>query len=258
MNRRAVISTHHKTGTAWMSKVFRGIGASLDIPILHAGKRALSPEEVPVPAIILNDHSDFRHSGWMFTDPNTRILHLIRDPRDVIISAMHYHRTAREAWLHKPRKKFGQQSYQQRLNGLSDEHSRYLWEMDNTSMRIIDAMRKWNYSMEHAIELRYEDLISDVDASLFSHAVSHLGFVGPEMDVCKRQFAKRHLTRKKRPKTPHVRSGEARQWESVYDAPLAEAFVTKFGDVLIELGYETDNAWATCRSRSTTSFDKRL
>ena len=30
---------------------------------------------------------------------DVRIMHLIRDPRDVLISAMHYHRKSTEAWL---------------------------------------------------------------------------------------------------------------------------------------------------------------
>ncbi|HEY3776695.1 MAG TPA: sulfotransferase domain-containing protein [Rhizomicrobium sp.] len=253
MNHRAVIATHHKTGTAWMSKVFRAIAARLDIPVIHAAKRVVHPEDVPIPAIVLNDHSDFSQCEWMFTDANTRLLHLIRDPRDVIISAMHYHRTAREPWLHKPRSKFGQQSYQQRLNGLGDEHSQYIWEMDNTGLRIINAMRKWNYSMKHTIELRYEDLINDIGGDLFSTAVAHLGFIGPEIGVCRREFGKRHLSNKRKATSHHVRSGEARQWEPIYDAALAEAFINRFGDVLIDLGYETDNLWAKCRSSGTKS-----
>src|SRR5205807_6273285 len=120
MNRcRAIIATHHKTGTAWMSKVFNAVADRLSVPILSQSRK--SSPQIPLPVILFNNHSDFSSADWILRDPDSRIFHLIRDPRDVIISAMHYHKTARESWLHRAKAKFGQKTYQEELNSLRDD-----------------------------------------------------------------------------------------------------------------------------------------
>jgi glycine cleavage system aminomethyltransferase T len=49
------------------------------------------------PFILFNYDSDFGDLASLLDRENVRILHLIRDPRDVVISAMHYHKAARES-----------------------------------------------------------------------------------------------------------------------------------------------------------------
>jgi hypothetical protein len=213
-------------------------------------KKALSVP-VSIPAIIFNNHSDFRGVDWLPQDPDTRIFHLIRDPRDVIISAMHYHRTAREPWLHNPRSRFNGMTYQQKLNSLPDDRARLIWEMDNTGGRTINAMKAWDYSLENSCEMKYEELIGDVDGIEFARVASHLGFDHDEVAICREEFRKRSLFgRKRRSKSVHVRSGMRRQWEGVYDVDLGQIFVEKFGTALVDLGYEPDNSWVSgCRGK---------
>jgi Sulfotransferase domain len=249
MNRRAVVATHHKTGTAWMAKVFKAVALRLSVPLVMMHSKKVLSAPVSIPSIIFNNHSDFRGVDWLLQDPDTRIFHLIRDPRDVIISAMHYHKTAREPWLHKPRSRFNGMTYQQELNSLPDDRARLIWEMDNTGGRTINAMKAWDYSLEKSCEMKYEELIEDVDAVEFARVASHLGFDYNEVASCQEEFRRRSLFGRKRlPKSIHVRSGMSRQWESVYDLGLAQIFVEKFGTALIDLGYEPDNSWiGACR-----------
>lgn len=257
MNRRAVIATHHKTGTAWMTKVFKAIANHLSMPLILMREKTDLSTQISIPTIILDEHSRFHGADWILHDSDTRILHLIRDPRDVVISAMHYHRSAREPWLHKRKSRFDRMTYQEKLNSLPDDRARLIWEMDNSAGRTIEAMRAWDYSLVNSCEMKYEKLIEDIDAAEFGRVASHLGFNQKEVITCQEEFRKRSLfsRRRKRSKSVHVRSGEGRQWENVYDIDLAKTFIEKFGDVLVELGYESDNSWVCTCSESASGWD---
>jgi hypothetical protein len=168
---------------------------------------------------------------------------------------MHHHRTAAEAWLHKPLRAFDMLTYQEKLNSLPDDQSRYLFEMQNSARRIITDMRNWNYQRPNAIECRYEEMIADADLLIFDKVLSHLGFDADECEAAKLIIRSNSLfgeIPKKR--LAHVRSGQARQWKDMFNTELAKEFLARFGDVLIELGYEADNSWvAPLRSHAHPS-----
>jgi hypothetical protein len=249
MNRCAIIATHHKTGTKWMNSTFTAICRALDIPFINLRRDGFPMEEaVRPPLVLFTWDSNFRDAKWLLDNPEHRLLHLIRDPRDVIISAMHYHRHSSEKWLHVARKEFGGATYQDRLNGLPDDHARYLFEMQHSSGNVIRSMAKWDYARSNAFECKYEALIADEDMKIFAAIVGHLGFSGPEIEKCRRQFWRMSIFGKKatrRREMSHVRSGSSRQWTEVFDQRLARAFVGEFGKVLSKLGYEGDNTWVT-------------
>lgn len=248
MNRCAIIATHHKTGTVWMGTTFQAICRSLDIPLVNLIRSKLpKASDVKPPIVLFQPHSNFSGSQWLLENPEFRIFHLIRDPRDVIISAMHYHRHAKEKWLHLKRKTLGGATYQQKINSLSSDRERYQFEMENSSSNVIERMQNWNYARENAFECKYENLIVDEKTDLFAQILVHLGFSEAELEGCRRQFWRKSIFGKKAGrtgKTVHLRSGAARQWSSVFDRELAEAFLRRFGDVLVRLGYEKDDDWA--------------
>jgi hypothetical protein len=249
LNRFAVVATHHKTGTVWMRTVFQRIASSIGVPFINI--KAVRPSELramSAPAILFNDHSKFNKIRWMLANDAFRILHLIRDPRDVVVSAMHYHLRATEKWLHVQRKSFSGMSYQQALNNLDDDHSRYLFEMENSAGRVIRDMGKWDYLLSNSLECKYETLILDSDRSVFRRIIGHLGFADDEVDECLRLFWKHSLfgelgEQAKTAKSKHIRSGEVTQWKKVFDRDMAASFLDKFGNVLIKLDYERDNSW---------------
>jgi hypothetical protein len=247
LNCYAVIATHHKTGSVWMRTVFRSISRKLGIPYINvsSGAGALS-KQTPHPAIIYSDHSDFSQCRWLIKNRNSRILHLIRDPRDVIISAMQYHRKSTEQWLHEPRKAFGGVSYQGKLNSLPDDRSRYLFEMDRSARRVIHDMRTWNYNAGNSFECKYEELIEDSGMALVTALLRHLGFEGDEVETGKKVFWDNSLFGELAgANSDHIRSGAGGQWSKVFDASLASAFLERFGDILVQLGYERDDKWAS-------------
>jgi len=247
MNRCAIVATHHKTGTGWMAQTFTAICKDLDIPLAEVkSEKANRPNDLTPPLVLLAPGSDFSGKEWLLENPEYRILHLIRDPRDVIISGMHYHRVATESQLHIPREKFGGLTYQQKLNSLETDKERYLFEMDNIAKYTASMMHNWNYGKAQVFECKYEDLIADTEMSLFTKIAEHLGFAEEELEQCREKFWRFSIFGGKNKlvgKTTKVRSGNARQWPTVFDRELGEAFLAQFGDVLSGLGYEKDNSW---------------
>lgn len=247
----ALVATHHKTGSVWMRTVFKSIATETGVPFINLSKkRVLDAERLPESAILFSDHSDFSGCAWILDHPRSRIMHVIRDPRDVIISAMHYHRKAKEAWLHLPRKGLGGMTYQQKLNRLPDDRARYLFEMERTSRRVIRDMQKWDYGRPNSLECRYEDMIADVGMELVSEILLHLGFEAGELEACRQIFWKNSLFGELRgSQSVHIRSGALRQWPEMFDASLAAAFLEQFPDALVQLGYEPDNSWTASVGR---------
>jgi hypothetical protein len=246
LDRYAVIATHHKTGSVWMGSVFRSIARAIGLPFVSLGAAkgqtlaGLSP-----PAILFSDHSNFSEFSWLIEEPACRLLHVIRDPRDVIISAMHYHRTSSESWLHAPRSMFRGLTYQQTLNQLPDDHARYLFEMKRSSGHVIRDMQNWDYAQANCLECKYEDLVVDSAMVIVGKILDHLGFAPSDLETCRQIFWDNSLfgALDKGP-NGHIRSGSGKQWPDVFDERLSRAFLERFPDVLTKLGYERDYSWA--------------
>jgi hypothetical protein len=249
MHATAILALHHKGGSAWLHATFQSIGKRLNVPYRRIdGDEELSADDRAPPVIISFLNANAQKRGWMFEDPSCKILHMIRDPRDIIISGMHYHLKSTEAQLHIPRKDFGGLTYQQKLNSLDTVKERYLFELANSPG--VKQMKIWGHPRPNCFECKYEDLIQDTEMNLFSQIASYLGFLPDELPECRRIFWNNSLfggkaDEKARGTSLHLRSGEARQWQSVFDQELGTAFVQTFGDMLIRFGYEPDNSWVS-------------
>jgi len=169
-----------------------------------------------------------------------RILHVIRDPRDIVISAMHYHKKSAERWLHRPDDRFGGKTYQQTINSLPDDKARMIFEMDYVSGNAIRNMCAWSYGNPVCFETKYETLLSEGQRE-FAKAARHLGLRGDELKVAVSAFLENSILHGARDKVGnflHTRSGAPEQWRSVYDDDLRQAFMSRFPEAIAKLGYE--------------------
>lgn len=191
--------------------------------------------------VFMQNHSRFEPDD--ISSP-IRGVHVIRDPRDRIVSGMYYHQKSKESWLHKPMKVLGGQTYQQTINSLDTAEEQLLFEMENSGKWGIKEMLRWDYADDRFMNIKYEDLIVDYDLKEFKKIFTFLGFSGSEIPACLECAYNNSLFSGKVKKSVHVRSGKSSQWKTHFTPQHKQRFVELFGDALIRLGYEEDNRWA--------------
>lgn len=234
---RVLVATHHKTGTVWMLQVFRQACCDTRLRFAHGhGLRCSDTCDVYLAY-------DGRCS-WTDSPRPWKGLHLIRDPRDVIVSAAFYHAVSREPWLHAKSADLGGMTYAEKIKSYAALEDRIAFEMEHASRRTIQDMMSWNYSNPRFVEARYETLIADTDLRVFHDIFTELGFPGRAIPTCLRAAYENSLFSGRVPRSRHVRSGRRQQWREHLSPHHRRRFLSLFGDVLIRLGYEHDDSWA--------------
>lgn len=256
---------HHKVGTVLLSKVFREVSSrnAWDFCALK-GQQTRPPER---PGVVLFQHATLVPPERPFVG-----VHLIRDPRDVIVSGYLYHRRTSEAWCvntdfdatppvsfpqvpysqeHRPEawkaaylESLGGRSYQEHLLALPQEEG-LLFEMAHYGAWTVESMLAWDYRQADVLEVKFEDVMSDYDAT-FRTIFAHLGFSRSRLEAGLRVAAKHDLSRKSDREVramAHVSSKRPGKWQAYFTKKHRVAFREQFGDALIRLGYETDHDW---------------
>jgi len=245
MKHNVIVATHHKTGTVWMDGVFKAIarevGAEyIDFKSQYGRLDGTSKR----PFILLNYDSDFGEYGHLLDRADVRVLHVIRDPRDVLISAMHYHKKSGESWLHEPIPGYDNATYQRRLKTLARKFDQYIFEMEHSTASTLRDMLSWRYGRANCFEARYEDLRQDVSLTYWRRISTFLGFDQKEQEISCQSFYRNSLFGGlSRLGNKHVRSGDINQWEREFTQDLGYAFLQKFPDVLETLSYENTSSW---------------
>ena len=257
MKYNLVVATHHKTGTVWMDGVFKAIAAELGARFVdYTAEMDRLNERLQVPFILFNHESDFRAHPELLDRDDVRILHVIRDPRDVLISAMHYHKRAGEPWLHRPAPRYRGDTYQRALLNRRTEFDRYVFEMENSTGCTLHDMRQWQYNRANCFEARYEDLRKDRDLTYWRGIAAFLGFDESEQAIAARCFWQNSLFGGlSRFGNRHIRSGAVAQWQREFTVRLGYAFLHHFPGLLQTLSYERDPRWILdLRQADTTSL----
>jgi hypothetical protein len=231
-----LVGTHHKTGTKWMLQLFEGFCAALG-ERLHSGPQGQLP---PATRVFFQDHSRFDFTTLGRPDPG---LHLIRDPRDVLISGARYHARASEPWLHQRRRRFWGLTYQEAIRWRRSLGDAVLFEMDHAGGHTIRQMLEWDQTRPEFFEAKYEDLVEDRDLSLFRRLLLFLGYDADRLPILEAIIRKRSLFGGTVSDPMHVSDGRPQQWREVFDDRLRRRFHERFGDALERLGYDPGDEW---------------
>ncbi|MBS1681421.1 MAG: sulfotransferase domain-containing protein [Bacteroidetes bacterium] len=229
-------------------------------------------------SIINNMNVDFyicQSSDYEKVKPlnNLRGFHIIRDPRDLIISGYfsHLHSHAIGKWTEL-------RYHRNNLMKVNKDDGLFL-EMEFDKY-FIDHIATWNYNDPNILELRYED-ISHNPKKYFTLIFEFLGIYGQviegkqlwinsyanrvfnrlSLDYRWRQdkmnepfldhlIAKNHFQKlsngrsygEENPKS-HYRSGLAGNWKYHFNEQHKKKFKGLFGDLLVKLNYESNNDW---------------
>lgn len=252
MTRLMAFGTHHKAGTVWIKRVVVALARALNLPWQGVWDARRLGDIPPLGrAFLVHWNSRFPRELW--AQPDVAFVHLVRDPRDVLLSGMAYHRTAPpegERFLHVPRAELGGLSYQQHLNALPDDQARLMFEMDGKHAETVADMLAWPWGDARAHELRYETLIQDTEGARFDAALAHLGLSlteraqGRQVFLANSLFAGLQDPAARRGRVgAHVASGRAERWRTELPRAVGRAYADRFGPALRRLGYADDDTW---------------
>ncbi len=237
-----------------MRRVWHAVSRDQNIPLMpiYRPKRLADlPERGP--QIVVNWSSAFPAKLHQMAE--ARFLHIIRDPRDVLLSGARYHAVAplgREKFLTKTHDEWGGRNYKEQLQHLPDLASKLLFEMENKHDETVREMLNWRYGQPNCVELRYEDLIEDTDCSLFRSALEQMNIEGLDIDRAVKSYwdeslfgGKADVEKRPHIQKLHVNSGAKAQWETKFPRAVAEVYASRYGAALKALGYDKDDAWVS-------------
>jgi hypothetical protein len=157
------VGTHHKTGTVLMDCILRDFSNVLNISHTNMNDHrfenadAESRKQLIQTTYKNTDVLFFTYSEFFgLLNEKSKPFHLIRDPRDVVLSAARYHSRypAPEQWLNEAM--IGQKTYNQAMVE-ANEMERIKIESDNVSSRAIANMISVS-AMQNMLTVKYENL----------------------------------------------------------------------------------------------------
>lgn len=212
-----------------------------------------------------------------------RGFHVIRDPRDIVVSGYFSHRYSHPVSEHESPWLW---EYRRQINALPDLESGLLTEIEFCSTYFA-RLRDWNYENPNILEVRYETLIAD-SLKTFGQIFGFLGVSIPAFDPFRLTqaganlalYALRKSTRRSSGRPPalksdtlpeqalryllqrhsfqrksggrnrgtenvqhHYRKGVAGDWRNYFTPRLKDAFKEHYPGLLTKLGYATDENW---------------
>jgi hypothetical protein len=243
---------HHKMGTTWVAKILNEFANEYSLKFQYADREN---EPLGDTDIFLQSHSRINLQKLKSYIGS----HMIRDPRDIIVSGYFYHLWTKEEWVHIPMKNLshkwkylpteecGHMSYQEYLNSISQEEG-ILAEIKKAPNTDMKEMIEWDYKNPSFLEIKYEDLIED-EESIFYSIFKHYGLNEAAIDTCLK-IAKKHsfknTTNRKIGEVKlksHLRSGRPGEWKELFGEEHKREFKNLLGDVVVKLGYEVNNTW---------------
>lgn len=226
------VSTHHKVMTTYFNAVLRLLGWGL-----RSNYQQVNLEQPdPGSRLVLSAHGKLDLPALK----PYRGVHVMRDPRDMIVSGYHYHLWTREKWVHRP-DEHGV-SYQQKLRA-KDKRDGLFMEIDHFIFFYRSILETWDLNDPDILEVTYEDLMGDQREMLYEKLFSHLGYSGKELKVATglmRLFEANSRTgRRKNVVSPksHVRSGKSGQWREELEPDHISYIEQELGGVLRKFGY---------------------
>jgi hypothetical protein len=237
--------THHKCGTTWFYNSLNKISQRFRLKFQPCNQEDLEDDT----DIWMQWHSQVNfHTLRPYVGS-----HMIRDPRDVVVSAYFYHLWCDEQWCHIPRKECDGMGYQGYLNMLSKEDGlsfemKSVLEDCHTTGCILRDLGAWDYTNPNLIELKYEDVIGN-PRLWFGKVLEKYGFNERETELALKivyrysfeKRTKRRLGEEKR--GSRMRKGTPGDWRNHFTERLKAEFKELYGDLLVGLGYEKDRNW---------------
>lgn len=241
---------HHRCGSQWISEILQEVcdmintswvieDHAMRVPNRLYNAGSVSNNTIPEWFLIC------WNSDYLYINNLERLgFHVIRDPRDVIVSGYFSHLYSHEVgdW---PRLRV----YRQMLENLNKEDG-LLAEMQFSSIYLYQ-MYSWNYNQPRILEKKFEDLISNT-IEQFQQIFAHLRVV-PDLisdeDLIelldKFSFEKLSGGRQvgSEDTRGHYRKGVVGDWRNHFSERHIACFKALYNPILLACGYETKENW---------------
>ncbi len=235
--RRFLVNSVPKSGTTWTRRMITSLPGYQEFPM--AGLTGSRPDELAAvqPGEVFHGHLVASDQLWrMLEEGEFATVYVYRDLRDVVVSDYHH-----RVYLNPDRTP-------PTFEGRTKEE-----------LLMADCLMEWCGSAKRYAEvstwiartdiptIRYEDLLSDCAATLGS-ALRHLGFVIATELVDQIAEANRFQALAGREagdeeRASPLRKGVAGDWKNHFTEGNTQAFKERFGQLLIDYGYEEDLDW---------------
>jgi hypothetical protein len=233
---------YHKVGTVWFARIFTEVAAEFGLRYGEGWdyKRIHSFEQNKDCEIFL----DFGSHVDLSQLPDYVGSHMIRDPRDLVVSGYFYHLWTDEPWANMPLAEYRGMTYREYLNSL-DQDEGLLSEIRRVWFWV-PHMVAWDYGNPRMYEIRYEEIIKDYQ-KVFREMFAHYGFSESAVERCcsiaeKYSFKNMKKGVAKGTKS-HLRSGKPGEWQSVFKEEHKRLFKEMYPGSVVALGYESGEDW---------------
>jgi hypothetical protein len=253
------VFTHHKTGTVLFRNLFHEVARTFGWSWSEHFRWCDDPPG-----------TDVTFFGTSLAGPRVmaqefRGVHVVRDPRNVLLSGYGYHRRCRERWcintdfdpstpIRFPRVPYSQEhrpeewkrayldglagrSYQQHLLDCDVDRG-LIFEMEHYAAWTTEQMLAWNYHDPRVLEVKLEDVTSGFDEAMHD-IFGHLLLTSSQVARAQRIAQRHDLSRMPREDVAALSHVSAHQtdWREQLQ-PLHEAeYRARFGEAHSKLGY---------------------
>ena len=234
---------YHKVGTVWFGRVLREIAAEFGLRLGSGANYDLIREfETEANSDVFMDFGS--HVNLSLLPRRYKASHMVRDPRDLVVSGYFYHRWTGEAWANLPRAEYRGMSYRQHLNYVS-KHEGLLAEIRRNSFWI-PHMAGWKYAGPDCYEIRYEDIIRDevpVLRGMFRHYEFREEAVERSLAIARKYSFETLKAKGGAGEKSHLRSGKVSEWREHFEPEHIALFKELYPGAVVRLGYEAADDW---------------
>lgn len=255
-----LIGAHHRGGSTLLDSVFTKVCAEFGWRIARLDGAV---DGLPDADVIILGHSVVRFDPAKYPFAG---VHVLRDPRDIMVSGYEFHLETNEAWctntdfdpsppIRFPRVPRSQQhrpeawkqeylgslagrSYQENLRSRSRDAG-LQFEIDRYGGWTTEQMAGFHRQLPDVPVVRFEDLMVDFDGT-FRRIFELLGLAPSRMDSALAIAATEDLGRRSATAVAsnvHTARGGVTRWSQQLSATHLAAIDARFGDVISELGY---------------------
>ncbi len=245
------VGTHHKTGTHWLRHIFRIFceksGKQFVFFPKVAREAGLTDENAKIIFftglcaigydVFFEEHCiGFKTAAEKLGEDRFKCFHIVRDPRDIMISGANYHLNAKEEWLLQPDEAFAGKTYQEKINEYISLDDRVLFEAEHCGLATVKEIAQ-TLMVPNIQTFRYEDLMNDL--GLFDGIFEFCEFEQDNLETFRKVVEQQSITGGlDKSKVKAINDGSNQQWKRKLKDSTIQVLNEKFGNLIKVLGYE--------------------